>query len=271
MRAAMRDAVKKSKVNKKAAKDSKTRWKESSKRKRVVRSYIILASLIPVLILGVLYCLHTFGYIRLFGPRPLSKALANPQMTEELDLTHYYLEAIPQDIGKLQKLKSLTLESNKIASWDPVLFKLTSLKKLNLSYNKLKEIPPGIKALSSLQALSLDGNQISSLPKEISGLESLQYLSLTANGLTNLPAEIGKLKGLKVLILNSNQLSQLPDSLGKLKSLEKLSLAGNPLTTIPDLSGLKKLKSISLRGTNLSPGEIKNLKKRFGKGVTINS
>lgn len=272
MKSAMRDAVKKSRGNKRAARNSKAHWKESSRKKRALRSKVVLASLVPVLVIGILYCLHTFGYIRVWSPRPLSRALANPPRALTLNLTHYYLKEVPQGLETLDKLQSLVLESNQIKAWDPAALKLPQLRILNLNYNLLTEIPKGLASLSGLKKLSLDGNKITEIPTEISLLENLETLSLKSNGLTKIPNEIGELKKLKTLDLSSNQLTEIPDSISQMKSLETLMLSGNPLARLPSLAGLKNLKTVSLRNTRLSPGEIQQLKIKYNsKGVTINS
>lgn len=64
---------------------------------------------------------------------------------------------LPADIGKLSKLKKLTI-SGKLSQL-PDITNLQSLKALDLSYNNFTQLPAQISALKSLKALDIDGNK----------------------------------------------------------------------------------------------------------------
>lgn len=64
---------------------------------------------------------------------------------------------LPADIGKLSKLKKLTI-SGKLSQL-PDITNLQSLKALDLSYNNFTQLPAQISALKSLKTLDIDGNK----------------------------------------------------------------------------------------------------------------
>lgn len=269
MRAAMRAAVKQSKGKRQTVEDSKAQWKKAQRQKKTLRSKVVLVALLPLACLCALYPLHTMGYFRLWKPGELSKALANPQVTEQLNLTHQYLSSVPDGIATLINLKSLTLDQNQIDTLSPDLFKLPRLQRLAVQYNRLSSVPADIENLSELQALNLSGNTVSALPPELFALKKLEELNLADNSLTSLPSDVGKLTSLKVLNLKKNNLSTLPESVSNLKNLERLNLTGNKLTSLPDLSGLKNLKNLALSGSGLSKDEINRLKSTLSQNTVV--
>jgi Leucine-rich repeat (LRR) protein len=260
MRAAMRDAVKQQKGNRKKAKDSKARWKEANKAKRKVRSLLALAVVAPLSLVCLLYPLHSMGYFRLWKPSELSRALSDPKQAENLDLTHQYLESVPDEIGTLVNLKVLVLDQNEIPELTEAIFKCEELESLSVQYNKIKSIPADIKKTDRLRSLNVAGNAITELPPEVSELRLLETLNIADNAITSLPDDIDKFKDLRTLNIKNNNISSLPENLSKLSKLETLNLANNKITSIPDLTGMPNLKSVVVRGTGLSPAEIDSLK-----------
>ena len=270
MRAAMKQAVKRTKGNRQKAQDSKAKWKEANKQKRKVRGLLTLALVGPLALLCLLYPLHSFGYLRLWKPAELSKALSNPDQAENLNLTHQYLDRVPDGVDSLKNLKVLILDQNEISELSESVFKLEKLEKLSVGYNQLKSLPPDLKKLDRLRELNVSGNPITELPGEVTDLRLLESLIVTNTKLATLPKNIDKLQNLKVLELRGNQLSSLPDKLSGLKNLEVLNLAGNKITSVPDLTGMPNLKSVSLRGTGLSSAEIDALRAKLtGRNVVI--
>jgi len=266
----MRQAVQRSKGQKAKAEDAKTQWKEAGKQRRKVRSLLALAVVGPLSLLCLLYPLHSMGYLRLFSPAALSKAMANPQATESLDLTHQYLETVPEGIDSLKNLTNLTLDQNRIQELPDSLFKLSKMRHLSVQYNALKTVPPTIGELSSLESLDLAGNHLGELPEQLFKLPRLETLVLSDNNLTRLPEDLGKLSSLKILEIKKNDLSTLPQSVSRLSNLEVLNLVGNKLTSLPDLSGLKNLKSLALQNTGLSQAEVQKIRAQLsGRNVVI--
>lgn len=271
MRRAMRDAVKRSKGNKKSAQVAKERWKEQNKHVRAVRTKIALGVLAPLALLSLLYPLHTYGILRLWKPAALSKAMANPAQTQELDLTNQFLDKLPEGLDQMTSLKSLSVEANRITALDNSLAKLTKLEKLNLGYNPIKGSFSPLGKLTSLKELNMNHNELTEIPPEVFELKNLEVLHLKGNQITSLPADIKKLKKLRVLDLKDNQLANLSPEMKKLSQIEVLDLSSNPLAGVPDLSGYAKLKRVVLRNTGLRAVEIDALRKNIRKEASVNT
>lgn len=137
--------------------------------------------------------------------------------------------AVMPNLETLERLQTLTLDGNKLASLNALPAK--KLKKLTLARNLFTEFPPAIFTLvSCLQMLDLSGNQIELLPPEISILQGLTELYLDNNRLIMLPDDVGQLVKLRTLYVRHNQLQILPTSLLKGTAVDKMQLEGNQFT-----------------------------------------
>ncbi|GAG36543.1 unnamed protein product, partial [marine sediment metagenome] len=145
------------------------------------------------------------------------------------DLSSYYLETLPPEIGKLIALQELNLDRNKLTTLPESIGKLIVLLELNLFGNNLTTLPESIGKLIALQGLNLGRNNLTTLPESIGKLIALQELNLDRNKLTTLPESIGKLIVLLELNLDRNKLTTLPESIGKLIALQELNLDRNKL------------------------------------------
>lgn len=110
---------------------------------------------------------------------------------------------IPPQIGQINKLKRLLLDSNSFNGRLPnELRALTCLEQLDLSDNRLEgPLPPWIGDLAGLRRLALQKNRFCG----------------------RIPAELGRLAHLRQLFLSDNTFEgPPPDALGQLKDLEEL-------------------------------------------------
>jgi len=170
-----------------------------------------------------------------------------------LGLSQNQIQTLPESIGKLKSLESLTLYDNHLSSLPESIGNLSFLTTLNLNDNQLTALPESIGNLKSLETLVLTSNQLKNLPDSIVGLSSLLCLYLGGNQLTFLPESIGHLKSLNLLGRGSNQSTFLPESIGDLKSLDVFGLAGNKLTALPESIGkLESLDEFALTNNNLT-------------------
>jgi internalin A len=127
-----------------------------------------------------------------------------------LDLIALHLTHLPESLGQL-----------------------TQLQTLSLHLNHLRTLPEWLGQLTQLRHLSLLRNQITALPECLGRLTQLEHLNLSENQLTALPESLGELTQLRQLFLDHNQLVALPESLRKLASLEELYLHGNDALGLP--------------------------------------
>ena len=172
------------------------------------------------------------------------------------------LTNLPKQIGQLVNLQELYLYSNQLAALPSEIGKLTTLKSLCLSGNLLANIPPEIGYLIRLQLLDLSGNLLTTIPPEIGQLMRLQSLQLGGNYLAGVPPEIGRLTNLKILDLHTNRLTALPPEISQLTVLQTLDLGNNQLMIVPPgITHLTSLRELHLWYTNLTivPSEIGQL------------
>lgn len=217
------------------------------------------------------------------------RELAN---AESLNI-HSYTQALPEAIGSLTQLKSLSLMNteslpNGVEDRLPDgISNLTNLETLSLDYQDYVFNFEVLKQLKSLKCLTINFydahrlpdmledlrcdislrlcNEHDGLPINLVNIEHLVYLSISDGNLTALPSNIGGLNRLEVLSLNCQKLSSLPASLGALNQLSQLEISSDCLNEIPESIGeLTDLKRLQVNCTNLdrlpeSIGQLKEL------------
>ena len=129
-----------------------------------------------------------------------------------LIISTIYIHKIPQRIGELSELKSITIVGT-----------------------QLKELPIEVGDLDKLEKLSLYDNELTQIPKEIGQLKSIVSLHLQDNELNELPAEIGQMSKLLRIEVQNNNLNELPVELANIPNLLMLNIKNNPLTGIPQV------------------------------------
>ncbi len=175
------------------------------------------------------------------------------------------INSLPESIGRLKRLETLSIDRTEITSLPESFGDLTSLKELDLIFNQLTSLPESFGNLKSLVYLSFNGNSLYNLPESFGNLTSLEYLHLSSNKLTSLPDSFGNLSSLEYLKLSNNLLSSLPESFGDLKSLKELHIGFNELTSLPESFGnLSSLEYLFLFHNNLI-----NLPESFGSLKTL--
>jgi predicted DNA-binding WGR domain protein len=179
------------------------------------------------------------------------------------------VKRIPESLGKLQSLKTLTLGmiepnglelpasladlvnlENLILGGSgftdlPDLSGLTKLKKLALFGNNFKRLAT---FPVNLEQLTLDRNPFEESPN-LSALTNLKYLSL--NGVKVIPIGLESLVNLEGLVWTDANLDTLPDTVTRLPKLRHLLLSGNHLVTLPDLRDLHELEILDLQNCRL--------------------
>lgn len=149
---------------------------------------------------------------------------------EVLNLTGNALEALPEDLGRLKKLRILFCSNNQFTELPPVLAQCPQLSMVGFKSNRIESVP-GEALPKALRWLILTDNRLRSLPAELGGCGLLQKLMLSGNCLTKLPDEMAGCRSLELLRLAANELTVLPPWLLELPKLAWLALAGNPCAT----------------------------------------
>jgi internalin A len=157
------------------------------------------------------------------------------------------LKTLPEELAKLENLKTLNLSGNPLTTIPKSVFEISSLKSLTASRVGLSEIPEAIRQLTNLTKLYLWKNLIHEIPSVIGQLMDLTVLELRDNQITEIPAVIGQLMDLTVLELRDNQITEIPAVIGRLTSLTVLTLSHNQIREIPqEIGQLKNLSRLNL-------------------------
>ena len=142
------------------------------------------------------------------------------------------LTELPKEIGLLEKLEYLSLNTNKLTKLPSSIGNLKNLVELNVVNNNLTSIPPQIGNLKNLMELELANNNLTSIPPQIGNLKKLMTLDLRYNDLKSLPPQIGLCENLQYLHLTGNKLKTLPKEIAKI-NFERINVTNNPNIRIP--------------------------------------
>jgi len=233
-----------------------------------------------------------------FGQSISSQVLAGFTELTSLNCNHSQY-VVPQEIGQLINLRSLTLSS--VTNASDSLLKLEKLETLNLRTHKsasfgfsdlagalpkLKELKTNNAAafadvlgnFKNLEILDIDGGQpesvIPKLQQSLALLHSLKRARLERVGLTDMDWCVS-LTNLEFLGLGDNAIKAVPQSLANLQKLDAILLSNNPISTFPELLPMPSVTFIDLQGTKIPidedgstdiqpiPEELAKLKQAF--------
>jgi len=146
---------------------------------------------------------------------------------EILDLSNNQLSALPDDFGRLKKLRILFLSENEFKEIPKVLAQCTELTMIGFKSNQISLFPENALPLK-VQWLILTDNKLKKLPDSIGKLTKLQKCMLAGNRLQSLPNAMAACENLELLRISANQIEKLPSWLFALPRLSWLACAGNP-------------------------------------------
>ncbi|KAF9959416.1 cysteinyl-tRNA synthetase [Mortierella alpina] len=194
---------------------------------------------------------------------------------EELDMSFNEIADVPEDIGRLSRLRTLLLFGNRIGPFLPKsMSDLVRLRKLDIRQNGILNLD-AVNDLPSLEELLVDYNTNVVLNNSFKALTSisllkcnmtdmslrgagstLSYLDASSNRLSNLaPALFEHLLSIETLKLDNNSISSIPGTIGLLKRLKFLSVSNNLLSSLPDEVGqLESLLELDVHSNNI--GEL---------------
>ncbi len=168
--------------------------------------------------------------LRLSGPLAEfpSEIFGLAETLEILDLSGCGLAELPDDLGRLKRLRVLFCSGNRFARLPPVLGDCRALSQIGFRATGLTEVPAE-SLPPALRWLTLTDNRLEHLPDALGERPHLQKLMLAGNRLRALPATLQGAQNLELLRLSANDFTALPDWLATLPRLAWISWAGNPL------------------------------------------
>lgn len=179
---------------------------------------------------------------------------------------HVYggLARLPETIGQLKKLETLTLTYHQVPRLPAGITNLTRLTSLRVEHGALQHLPEGIGACRALVELRINDNPaIAQLPDSLTQLTNLHAFAIAHNHrLKRLPSQMGRLKALRQLALRNTKLEELPASLGDLQELRVLWIEDHSLSALPESIGsLPRLAALhlNLRSLNRLPASLSGL------------
>ncbi len=154
---------------------------------------------------------------------------------EILDLSRNRLSSLPDDFGRLAKLKIAFFSDNDFTVVPEVLSQCPELTMVGFKANKISLIPEHCFP-KDLRWLILTNNLIEEIPATIGNCIKLQKCMLTGNRLRTLPATMANCINLELLRISANNFVELPEWLFSLPKLAWLAIAANPLSILGNSS-----------------------------------
>jgi internalin A len=194
----------------------------------------------------------------------LPESIGQLTQLRSLTLSHNRLVTLPDSLRRLTQLEELNLEDNQFAVLPELLIDLPQLRVLRVSRNRSLQLPDWLSELSELRRFYLSGNSSSILPESLDRLRQLAALDLSSMDLRALPDCVLGLRSLQELNLSANNIQSLPDSIDQLTSLVDLHCYDNELSSLPNGFGrLLNLRSLQLGNNRFSevPAVLKELSK----------
>ena len=156
---------------------------------------------------------------------------------EKLDLSGNNLNELPEDLGRLKKLKILFCSENLFTVLPAVLADCPLLDIVGFKSNRITEVPA--RALNpNIRWLILTNNNIAKLPASIGKCSRMQKLMLAGNRLTELPVELSNCRNLSLLRISANRLSRFPQWLLSMPKLSWLAFSGNLFNVKPPITAM---------------------------------
>lgn len=138
----------------------------------------------------------------------------------------------PEIFGLAETLEVLDLGFNALTNLPDDLGRLHRLRVLFCSGNQFDRLPPCLGDCAALSQVGFRGTGMREVPAE-SLPPQLRWLTLTDNRIEALPAALGQRPALQKLMLSGNALRALPEGLAEAPALELLRIAANRFEALP--------------------------------------
>ncbi|XP_030449000.1 disease resistance protein RPV1-like [Syzygium oleosum] len=192
----------------------------------------------------------------------VSSEIGDIKSLEFLSMDGSELTTLPDSIGRLEKLKQLSLRDCRLMWKLPdAIEKLTSLENLDLSSTGIDKLPRAIGNMQNLKTLKMDGSFIRKFPQSIGTLKKLEEIHASrCRSLAKIPEEIKGLSRLRILVLSHTNIRSLPESISSLSHLQNLDLYGcDNLHKVPLLPSSLAALRLTYDSSKLKSLDISNL------------
>ncbi|MCJ2122767.1 leucine-rich repeat-containing protein kinase family protein [Methylobacterium sp. J-077] len=152
---------------------------------------------------------------------------------EVLDLGRGSFTDLPDDLGRLHRLRVLFCSGNPFERLPSVLGDCPTLSQLGFRGCGIRAVPAG-SLPRDLRWLTLTDNRIENLPDALGERPLLQKLMLAGNRIARLPEGLADANNLELIRLSCNQLDALPPWVARLPRLAWISYAGNPAEPVTE-------------------------------------
>ncbi len=183
------------------------------------------------------------------------KQLSLCYQLEELFLNGLNLETLPEDISRLQRLKTIKLQQLDKLKLIPSfagaehlenldLMRLPAVDRMEIDFSKMHK-------LQKLRIMHVGTEQaVFELPDNISQCKKLNQLSLTSTPIARLPGSLKSLSALEVFDIENLELDEIPDIFENMPALTVLYFShSKKLKKIPpSIQHLKALKHFRIKG-----------------------
>ncbi|XP_005190805.2 leucine-rich repeats and immunoglobulin-like domains protein 1 [Musca domestica] len=166
-----------------------------------------------------------------------------------LHLGRNQIENLNGTLRHLNKLESLFINMNRIASLDDELPESNRLKLIIAQNNRIERLPESMRNLNKLETLYIQQNRIQSLDRVLKNAHNLNELYASNNRIELLASdEFQYATKLEELYLCSNRIQSLNGSLLPLKKLYKANFSFNAIEefSMDEIRGLLTLKQLDL-------------------------
>jgi hypothetical protein len=180
---------------------------------------------------------------------------------EVLDLSGNALQALPEDLHRLHRLRVLFCSDNRFTELPEALGRCPQLEMVGFKANRIARVPAAALP-ASLRWLILTDNRIETLPPALGRCARLQKLMLAGNLLRALPDEMAACERLELARISANRFEALPAWLPALPRLSWLAFAGNPFDDTPEAATLAAQATPAIDWPSLS------LQQRLGEGAS---
>ena len=156
---------------------------------------------------------------------------------KKIDLNGNLLKDLPAALEVLApSLEIMFLSENLFQVVPEVIGRLARLRLLSLRGNKLRELTTVNLPSNSLEWLILTNNRIERIDTNVRDLIRLRKLMLSHNLLDSIPTELAECKALELVRLASNRIAApIPSQVAMLPKLAWISLSGNPIFKTPQM------------------------------------